>query len=807
GEDTAEGGGGASPPHRSDFTETVLFATSVQLDENGRCVLEFDLSDSVATFQARVDAYTAQGALGSGDLALRSVRPFFMEAKLPMQVTAGDAVLVGVSGFVSVALLEAAAAAPAPGPQMVQAVVGISGGGGVLALMDPGSADGCRLAGLAGAATQGSVRWMTSPGAGADGAPDAADSGVTRLKAYWLQDAESGRVLLPLVAGSSGIGSDGVAVIANVSIDGTLNPRSNDGLTGADSVLQTIRVVPAGFPVEASSGGLLTPGNGGGSGNSVGGGGGGSGGVAAAMHFTLPEDVLPGTLRLAARLYPTPVALLSAALERLVQEPYGCFEQTSSVTYPMAMALRYMETHPESTSEALREKARALLADGYRKLVGYEVAGGGFEWFGRAPAHEALTAYGLLQFLDMQKVMAIAPDVLKRTTDWILSRRDGKGGFLRSSTLFDGFGSAPVDVTDAYILYSLVSAGVPGLDREIDALLARVSVPTFKDDAYVIGLAAATAAAAGGTELDAAAEALASRLLRWQRADGCVTEAETSITNSRGRSLEVETTAIAVLAWLGRPGGKYVGPVEAALQWLAGACEDGRFGSTQGTVLALKAILAIELARGQSLPPSAVMMRVYSTSAVIGGGIGNGAAPDRTLIGMSEAILDEAVQKAAAGKPMAVPTADIRSLPYSLLLSWRSLTPQTSEHSPVGTAAALIVEEGGTVDVLVTLESRSDSKNTGMVVTVVGLPGGLEVREQRLRELREEGRVAYYEVRNGVEVVLYFHGLKPREKINLSFDAAAAVAGSFTGAASRAYEYYNDQNKWWVEGLKVDVMA
>ena len=40
---------------------------------------------------------------------------------------------------------------------------------------------------------------------------------------------------------------------------------------------------------------------------------------------------------------------------------------------------------------------------------------GGFEWFGASPAHEALTAYGLLLFLDMQKVPHAAPTALALT--------------------------------------------------------------------------------------------------------------------------------------------------------------------------------------------------------------------------------------------------------------------------------------------------------------------------------------------------------------------------------------------------------
>ena len=46
--------------------------------------------------------------------------------------------------------------------------------------------------------------------------------------------------------------------------------------------------------------------------------------------------------------------------------------------------------------------------------AGYEVSGGGFEWFGNNPAHEALTAYGLLQFHDMAKVGVVACSVCVR---------------------------------------------------------------------------------------------------------------------------------------------------------------------------------------------------------------------------------------------------------------------------------------------------------------------------------------------------------------------------------------------------------
>ena len=39
-------------------------------------------------------------------------------------------------------------------------------------------------------------------------------------------------------------------------------------------------------------------------------------------------------------LYSTPLDSILDALEALIRQPFGCFEQTSSTTYPMVMALK-----------------------------------------------------------------------------------------------------------------------------------------------------------------------------------------------------------------------------------------------------------------------------------------------------------------------------------------------------------------------------------------------------------------------------------------------------------------------------------
>ena len=66
-------------------------------------------------------------------------------------------------------------------------------------------------------------------------------------------------------------------------------------------------------------------------------------------------------------------------------EPYGCFEQTSSTSYPMVMAQQYFLTHT-GVEPSIIEKARNLLDVSYKKLTGFESRTKGYEWFGGIPA-------------------------------------------------------------------------------------------------------------------------------------------------------------------------------------------------------------------------------------------------------------------------------------------------------------------------------------------------------------------------------------------------------------------------------------
>jgi len=205
-----------------------------------------------------------------------------------------------------------------------------------------------------------------------------------------------------------------------------------------DAFERTIAVAPRGFPFEQSFSGQVSD---------------------SAVHRIDLGGVVKGGTSLVVKAYPSPVATMIAGMDGMLRQPYGCFEQASSSNYPNVMIMGYLEENGV-VDPALTARSQELLDSGYQMLTGYESPKRGYEWFGGNPGHEALTAYGLLEFVDMKRVFgAVDQKMIDRTAAWLKSRRDSKGGFQRNPQALDAFGAASPEVTDAYITYSLSEAG------------------------------------------------------------------------------------------------------------------------------------------------------------------------------------------------------------------------------------------------------------------------------------------------------------------------------------------------------------
>jgi len=223
-------------------------------------------------------------------------------------------------------------------------------------------------------------------------------------------------------------------------------------MTFTDQLTLPVKVLPKGFPRMLSKGGSLgsnvfdttSP-------------------TSVSFPVSIPATLEPFTARFSAKIFSSNFASLLEAVEALIQDPYGCFEQTSSTTYPMVMALQFLKAQPDQGNEKVKKMVANIegkLKKGYEKLVSFKTKEKGYEWFGESPAHEALSAYGLMQFAEMKKVTSFVDDgMVKDLTKFILSRRDGNGLFLKNEKALDSFGRAPDNITAAYIVWTLTESG------------------------------------------------------------------------------------------------------------------------------------------------------------------------------------------------------------------------------------------------------------------------------------------------------------------------------------------------------------
>ena len=112
----------------------------------------------------------------------------------------------------------------------------------------------------------------------------------------------------------------------------------------SDAVRRDVEVVPDGVPFEqAASGTLSEP---------------------FEVTLGVPDDAIDGSVGAIVKLYPSSFSQLVEGLDAIFQMPYGCFEQTSSTTYPNVLALDYLRRTGKSVPE-VEAKARQYIHVGW----------------------------------------------------------------------------------------------------------------------------------------------------------------------------------------------------------------------------------------------------------------------------------------------------------------------------------------------------------------------------------------------------------------------------------------------------------
>lgn len=535
---------------------------------------------------------------------------------------------------------------------------------------------------------------------------------------------------------------------------GHIHLTINNGKT-TETIIQPIRVNAKGFPVIATI----------------------AGNNPAQHNFDIGK-MIPGTLTANLKLFKNPEGQLLDGIESMLREPGGCFEQTSSSLYPNVFVLKFLRAAKKSNPE-VEAKAMGYIKNGYKRLLGFETAQAGFEWFGNTPPHEALTAYGLLEFTDMKEFIDVDASMLARTKKFLLDRRDGKGGFKLMSGGYDQFRAVPDKIANIYIVYALTQAGIG--KEIISEYNNAVSKAIDSNDGYLLSMMA-LAASNMHNQNDFA------MLIEKARASYTKSrlQSETSVVNSRESSLRVETMALYALAMMREAQPPLVQVAEVISAILAEKTYYG-YGATQATVLALNAIVEYSKLVGQANENPLASFMINNVKVAANNPLTEGIHEGRNHLDVQ---FDNAKKQ----------------IPYCLEVAYQTFTPPNSEKAELHITTTITNRNprvGETTRMNISVTNKKGELQA-MSIAKIGIPAGLALQPWQLKEIIEKKKAAYYEIFDNY-LVIYWMGFKGNESKTISLDLKAEIPGTYKAKSSNMYLYYMPEHKHWAEGIEVGI--
>jgi uncharacterized protein YfaS (alpha-2-macroglobulin family) len=551
----------------------------------------------------------------------------------------------------------------------------------------------------------------------------------------------------------------------------TLRAEMDGQVKRADIVVREIEVVPNGREQSMVFNGRLDS------------------AVRQAINF--PSAAIPDASTVFVRLYPGPLSQVVEGMDSLLRMPGGCFEQTSSSTYPNVLALDYMKRTKKVTPE-VSAKAEGYIANGYQRLLTFEVPAGGFSWFGSAPANKILTSYGLMEFSDMSKVHDVDPKIIERTQQWLARQQQANGSWNPDTSFINEgatnrFNSDMLRIT-AYVAWSLEVTGYqgPAVDNAKRFIEMHLGM-SAKPDVYTLAVLANFAV--DYAKDPAFTEKVMQLLLdaKTEQGDQVRWNAEETSMYATGASAAVETTGLAVQAILKRGSDSAV--ATKAMNYLVSKKDASRaWGTTQATIMALRALLlSADKAGGTAKGAVEVVL--------------NGKVAGRlALTSENNDLLHQFVFKevdARAANAVEIRFTGEGSVAYQV--AGRYFTAWNEK--PANEALSIDVHYDRThleQDQIATATAtvrNNLTKAAGMVMVDLGIPPGFELLSEDLDAYREKsagqksGRLEKFSL-TATQAILYFDSVAPNGKFALSFRLRAKYPIRAHTFASRVYEYY-----------------
>ncbi len=432
-------------------------------------------------------------------------------------------------------------------------------------------------------------------------------------------------------------------------------------------------------------------------------------------------------------------------------------------------------------------QAETYVGTGYQRLLTFEVSGGGFSLFGGSPADVFLSAYGLMEFNDMAQVYPVDEAVIERAANWLLSQQQAEGSWQAHDYRTGG---GTLGAT-AFVTWALIEAGYEDTQEVARAIAYIRDMAMTEKDSYSLALAANALAAydAKGT----ATREVLDTLYEARIQDGETVYwpiGEMSFMGAEGESGSVETTALVAYALL--RASTHPDAATGALSYLVQAKDSwGTWGTTQATILSLKALLLASEAQGRAEGDARLSVSL------------NNELTQEIAINPENADVVHVVTFDTGIWPGGENEVQIElegggNLMYQVAthyyVPWDQVpdTPEGEELLTIDVGydrTQLAVNDEVTVDVGVRLNEEGVVR---MALVDLGVPPGFTVLTEDLSQLVEKGLIARYEIA-GRQVIVYLEDFTSEAPLRFSYRMRARFPMRAQTPASMAYDYYNPQ--------------
>jgi 5-hydroxyisourate hydrolase-like protein (transthyretin family) len=516
------------------------------------------------------------------------------------------------------------------------------------------------------------------------------------------------------------------------------------------------------------------------------------------QQLQVPAAAIQGSYKAKLKILPAFINQVADGFQGMLRMPYGCFEQSSSFTYPNIMILDYMQRTGQD-NPGIRKKAENYISDGYQKLLQFEAKQGGFSFFRvagapqevfsgtvyRSNAQRILTAYGLMLFTDMGKVYQIDRTIIPRIQQWLISQmNDDHWG---ADSHFGAASSARNNdfAATGYITWALLHSGIDKDDKGIKKAIAYLGKnhTSYGDNPNALSYCAL--AMINAKENAAPVIQRLNQLVKNDK-NGTYWTPATYVTGGFASAsvANIETTAIAALANL-ENNNNSLNIVKIIHYLLKHKSALGNWGSTQATILTLKVLIK---ALPQWSKPSFGNVRVWMDDNLVKEIAFNEENNEiKQVVDFKDFIdtgnLELKIKHQVSG-------ALFCQLLSSYYVKWDEFSQTQSPINLTLIYDNTRLNRGETVTIDATASYIDKDKGTvPFAIVDIGIPPGFAVNPEDFRNLRDKRLIDRFEMDNG-RIILYLSNLGQK---GFRFGMKALNQGRVKMPEAIIYDYYNPQ--------------